>query len=173
MRMLRLMEEVMPGRGHEPDIYTYNTVLDALARVGDVRTAGEKLVEMTNAGIRPDAFTVQHLADGLLNVGDVPGAVTLVQDMFNQHGVLPHPTTHLKVIEFALGNDLPYEAKRHVYFLQQIWKMGGDDENDNDDDGRGALEGMRRTKSHRALSKGALKELFRYFGEELDEEDFF
>ena len=119
-RMLHVMNEIMPSAGLRPDAFTYGTALAALARVGDVRTSRDLLTEMTNRGVDPDPRIVRHLVDGLLNVGDVPGAVTVVQDVFNQHGVPPPYDVHLKVLEFALGLDLPFEARRHLYFLMQL-----------------------------------------------------
>ena len=167
-RAMQICEETMPNNGFEPDIYTYNTILNALARVGDVPTMREYMTKLTNAGIKPHQFTVDFLVSGHLNSGDVGGAVSIVQDMFNQHSVLPPYTTHLKIIEFALANDLVYEAKRHVYFLQQLWKWKP---NDSVDPKLQKL--MYLTKRNPSLKKKSLKKLFRYFGEELTDEDFF
>lgn len=111
---------------------------------------------------------VQALVDGYLNAGDVSGAVSLVQDMFNQHKVLPPYTTHLKIIEFALGSNLIYEAKREVYFIQQLWKW-----NPKPNDPQQFKSLMYATQRNPKLSKKSLKNLFSYFGEELRDEDFF
>ena len=167
-RAMQICEETMPNNGFEPDIYTYNTILGALARVGDVPTMREYMTKLTNAGIKPHQFTVDFLVSGHLNSGDVGGAVSIVQDMFNQHSVLPPYTTHLKIIEFALANDLVYEAKRHVYFLQQLWKWKPNDSVDPK-----VQKLMYLTKRNPSLNKKSLKKLFRYFGEELTDEDFF
>ena len=167
-RAMQIVDETMPNNGHEPDVYTYNTILGALARVGDVQTMREQMTKMTNAGITPHSFTVDFLVSGHLNSGDIGGAVTIVQDMFNQHSVLPPYTTHLNIIEFALANDLVHEAKRHVYFLQQLWKWRPNDSVDPE-----FRKLMHLTKNNPKLSKKALKKLFRYFGEELTENDFF
>jgi hypothetical protein len=126
------------------------------------------MVKMTNAGITPHQFTVDFLVSGHLNSGDIGGAVSIVQDMFNQHSVLPPYTTHLKIIEFALANNLVYEAKRHVYFIQQLWKWKPNDSVDQN-----FRDAMYLTTSHPNLTKKALKKLFRYFGEELTDDDFF
>ena len=113
-------------------------------------------------------FIEQALVDGYLNSGDISGAVTLVQDMFNQHHILPPYTAHLKIIEFALGNDLVYEAKRQVYFIQQLWKYSPRE---------GDSEEFRKvvflTQKNHKLSETSLKQLFAYFGEELSDEEFF
>ena len=110
----------------------------------------------------------QSLVDGHLNAGDVSGAVTVTQDVFNQHKLLPPYTTHLKIIEFALGIGLSYEAKRQVYFIQQLWKWQPSSEDD-----KGLRRFMYLTQKNPKLSKKSLQGLFTYFGEELKEEDFF
>ena len=121
-RALKILNETMPQKGIEPDSFSYNTILSGLARVGDIPSLKELLVTMTNKRVPIDKYTVQAIVDGLLNVGDISGASTTVQDIFNQHDTLPPYTTHLKIIEFALSSGHVYEAKRHVYFIQQLWK---------------------------------------------------
>ena len=106
--------------------------------------------------------------DGYLNVGDIGGAVTIVQDIFNQHNILPPYTSHLKIIEFALANDQVYEAKRHVYFIQQLYKW-----EPKTNDSQRLITFINMTKKNPKLSKEALKKLFAYFGEELLEDGFF
>lgn len=167
-RALNILDKTMPQKGIEPDIYSYNTILAGLARVGDIPTLKEYLVRMTNKRIPIDKYTVQAIADGLLNVGDISGASTMVQDIFNQHNTLPPYTTHLKIIEFALSNGLIFEAKRHVYFIQQLWKW-----QPSPHDEKRFRDLMNATKHNPKLSKEALQKLFGYFSEELQDEDFF
>ena len=123
--------------------------------------------QMILKGIPPSKETVEAIVDGLLNLGDVGSAITLVQDCFNQHSILPPYTTHLKILEFALGRSLVYEAKRHVYFIQQIWKW---ERNDYHSEEFSKL--MTLVQKNPKLSKEALIKLFAYFGETLDESDF-
>lgn len=166
---MEVINDTMPKHGIEPDVFSYNTLLSGLGRVGDTEVMREFFTTMTNKQISVDKFTIEALVDGLLNAGDIGGAITLVQDVFNQHHVLPPYTSHLQIIEFALGNDLVYEAKRHVYFLQQLWNWK-------------PVENERYTNHFRRvmyflqinpkLSKEALTQLFAYFGEGLTEQDF-
>ncbi|KAL7437077.1 hypothetical protein ACHAXM_007138 [Skeletonema potamos] len=167
-RALKILNETMPQKGIEPDTYSYNTILAALARLGDTRYLQEYLIGMTNKGVRIDKYTAQAMVDGFLNVGDIQGATSLVQDIFNQHDTLPPYTSHLKIIEFALANGLIFEAKRHVYFIQQLWKWQPSKHHDER-----FCQLMEETKRNPKLSKKALLQLFRYFGEELSEQDFF
>jgi len=117
---------------------------------------------MTNRSIPLDKYTVQALVDGSLNLADVADAITLVQDIFNQHSVLPPYTTHLKIFEFALANDIFFEAKRHLFFIQHLWKLD-------------IKEGNRElllTQKNPKIGKEALVKLFHYYSKDLTDDDF-
>jgi len=164
-RAFSILHETMPRYGIQPDTHTYNTILSALARVGDKTTMMEYLVEMTNKGIPLNSYTVQAMVDGMCNVGDIAGAVTFVQDAFNQHRVVPPYTTHLKLLEFALANELLHEANRHVYFLRQMrnWEPSPYDT-------PAFCRTMELTQKNPKLSERALTKLFAFFGERLQED---
>jgi pentatricopeptide repeat protein len=157
----------MPANGIEPDVVVYNTLLNGLSRVGDAPTMKAYFNRMLVKDISPTKETVEAVVDGLLNLGDVGSAITVVQDCFNQHNALPPYTTHLKILEFALGRSLIYEAKRHVYFIQQLWKWER-----NDYHSEKFYKLMSLTQKNPKLSREALQKLFAYFGETLDETDF-
>jgi len=167
-RALKILNETMPQKGIKPDSFSYNTILAGLARVGDIASLKEYLISMTNRRVPVDKYTSQAMADGFLNVGDISGASSMVQDIFNQHDTLPPYTTHLKIIEFALSNGLVFEAKRHVYFIQQLWKWQPSPHHDEV-----FIKMVDTTKRNPKLSKKALQKLFRYFHEDLPDEDFF
>lgn len=155
------------SRSCAPNTVSYNLVLAGLARVGDVVTVQEYYGKMIHAGLEPDAFTVRAVVDGLLNLGDAPAAVTVVQDFFNQHSVLPPYTTHVKILEFCLARDMIFEAKRYLYFLQQLWHW-----QPNEYHSESFIKLMRATQRNTQLQRPALEQLFRYFGEPLDDSDF-
>jgi len=138
-----------------------------LARVGDVVSSQDYYQKLLNSGLQPDAFTVRAIVDGLLNLGDAPAAITVVQDFFNQHSILPPYTTHLKVIEVCLARGMVHEAKRHVYFLQQLWHW---EPNEYHTDS--FIKLMRATQRNTQLQQPALRKLFSYFGETLNDSDF-
>eukprot|EP00980_Cylindrotheca_fusiformis_P004611 scaffold982_cov139-Cylindrotheca_fusiformis.AAC.24 len=166
-RAMHILDEVMPANGVDPDVVAYNSLLNGLARVGDTPTMNEYFTKMLANNLSPTKETVKAIVDGLLNLGDVGSAITVVQDCFNQHNTLPPYTTHLKILEFALGRGLTYEAKRHVYFIQQLWMW---DRNDYHSDEFARL--MDLTQRNPKLSKEALQQLFAYFGEKLEDSDF-
>lgn len=167
-RAMHILDEIMPANDIEPDVIAYNTLLQGLSRVGDVPTMQQYYNQMISKDIQPTKETIGAIVDGLLNLGDVAAAITVVQDSFNQHSVLPPYTTHLKILEFALGSSLVYEAKRHVYFIQQLWKWQPNEY--HSDEFRKLME---LTKRNPKLSREALEKLFAYFGEKLDDKDFF
>jgi hypothetical protein len=151
-----------------PNHTSYNLILFGLARVGDVVTAQEYYWHMIRAGLTPNANTVQAIVDGLLNVGDSPAAVTVVQDFFNQHCVLPPYTTLCKILEFCLSLGMVYEAKRFVYFIQQLWHWEPVEGYHTPE----VVAFMRATQSNTQLQKPALQKMFAYFGEKLEDNDF-
>ena len=167
-RAMHILDEVMPSNYVEPDVVAFNTLLSGLARVGDVPTIREYFSKMVAMGISPSPETIQSYVEGLLNLGDISAAITVVQDCFNQHSVLPPYTIHLKILEFALARGLVYEAKRHVFFIQQLWKWERNDYHSEE-----FSKIVELTKRNPKLSKEALERLFAYFGESLEQSDFF
>lgn len=167
-RAMHILDEIMPSSGIEPDVVAYNTLLYGLANVGDAPTIKEYFNKMNAKNIQPTAETVDAIVRGLLNLGDVATAITVVQDCFNQFSVLPPYTTHLKILEVALGRGLVYEAKRHVFVIQQLWKW-----EPNEYHSEQFCRLMRLTQKNPKLSKEALKKMFGYFGETLDDSTFF
>ena len=166
-RAMFILDNIMPANDIEPDVTTYSTLLGGLSRVADVTTMRQYFDQMITKGIQPNDRTVKAITDGLLNLGDISAAVTVVQDMFNQYSILPPYTTHLKIIEYALGLGLVYEAKRYVYFIQQLYQWKRNDYHSDD-----FARTVRVHQNHPKLSKDALKKLFAYFGERLEDDDF-
>jgi beta-galactosidase/beta-glucuronidase len=60
-----------------------------------------------------------------------------------------------------------YEAKRYVYFLQQLWHWKPNAYQSDE-----FCKLMKATQANPQLQKEALQQLFAYFGEELTERDF-
>mmetsp|Transcript_11664 Transcript_11664/g.28312 ORF Transcript_11664/g.28312 Transcript_11664/m.28312 type:complete len:626 (+) Transcript_11664:62-1939(+) len=167
-RAMHVLDTIMPAAGISPNQRSFNSILLGLAAVGDVVTAQEIYLKMHNFGLEPDETTVHAIVDGLLNAGDSHGSITVVQDFFNQHSVLPPLWMHYKILELCLGQGLAYEAKRYVYFIQQLWKWEPNQYHDPK-----FVETMRAVQKSPGLQKEALQKLFAYFGEELKDSDFF
>ncbi len=168
-RALSVLRETMPRQGVTPDIVSYNTLLLGLARVGDVTTMMELWVEVQSSRhLEVSPYTVKYMVEGMLNRGDVSGATSFVQAAFNQHVVLPPYPIHLKILEMALGLDLVYEARRYVQFIQQIRKWRPNKYHTFNQIGQ-----VRAHQRQRPLSKSALQRLFRYFGHDLPNSEFY
>lgn len=167
-RAMHIIDEVMPANKIEPDIIAYNTLLIGLSKVGDVPTMKEYIRQLLSNGLNPTKETIEASIDSLLNLGDVGSAITLCQDYFNQYSVLPPYTTHLKILEMTLGRGLVFEAKRHVSFIQQLWKW-----EQNKYHSEEFSKMLYLTQNNPNLSKEALQRMFAYFGYTLDESDFF
>ena len=123
---------------------------------------------MNQRNVPLSRHVVRAMVDGYLNTSDVAGSITFVQDVFNQYSILPPYNTHLKILEMALASSNPYEATRHVYFLQQLWRF-----QPNDYHSGSLRRQVRLTVEHPSLSKEALQHMFQYFGYRLEEKDFF
>lgn len=167
-RAMHILDEVMPSKGIEPDVIAYNTLLYGLARTGDAPTMKEYFNKMNSKNIQPTKETVDAIVTGLLNLGDVTTAITVVQDCFNQYCVLPPYTTHLKILETSLGRGLVYEARRHVFVIEQLMKWQS-----NEYHSKEFCRMMELTQKNPKLSKRALQDLFSYFGEKLEDTDFY
>lgn len=123
---------------------------------------------MNNKSVPISKYTIEAMVDGMLNMGDIAGAITFVQDVLTQHSRLPPYTSHLKIIEYALASDLPYEAKRHVYLLQQVWRWEPNEYHDP-----ASVKEMELIQKNPKLSKISIQKLFAFFGERLEDSDFF
>ena len=162
-----ILQKAIPQAGLEPDTRSYLRILQALARLGDITTMKKLFTEMNQKDVPLNRHVVEAMVSGYLNAADIAGSITFVQDVFNQYSFLPPYNTHLNILEMALASKNPYEAKRHVYFLQQLWKF-----QPNDYHGESIKKQVRLTVQHPMLTKMALQELFQYFGYELNETDF-
>jgi hypothetical protein len=71
-------------------------------------------------------------------------------------------------MEHCLARDMVFEAKRCVYFVQQLWKWTPTPYHSPE-----MAAFMDRIQSHPQLQRSALEGLFAYFGYRLDDSDFF
>jgi pentatricopeptide repeat protein len=175
-RAMHILDHTIPNAPSEdpttrlqPNRISYNHVLNGLARVGDVVMAQKYYQKMLSVhGIEPDQFTVRAVVDGLLNLADAPAAITVVQDFFNQHNVIPPISTHCKILEVCLATGMVHEAKRYVYFIQQLWHWQPIPEYHSTT----FIQTMTATQAHPQLQRDALCRLFSYYGERLVDADF-
>jgi hypothetical protein len=166
-RAMEILKTELPQAGLEANTLSYLRILEGLVRVGDIATMQVFFTEMNQRNVPLNRQVVATMVDGYLNTADVAGSITFVQDVFNQHSILPPYNTHLKILELALCSGNFYEAKRHIYFIQQLWKFQPNDYHE-----ASLKKQVQLTVQHPKLKKKALRQMFRYFGYELEETDF-
>ena len=166
-RAMKIMDETMPAKGITPGAYSYTVLLDGLAKVGDVSTMRDYFRQVQNKDLVTRS-NVRVMVDGMINAGDVAGAITFLQDMYNQYQVIVNHYCHLKVLEVALASDLVWEAERYVTIMDQIRLHDVNFALDEPDFCR-AVEIFQKDPR---TSRESLRKLFAYFGETLDERNF-
>jgi pentatricopeptide repeat protein len=166
-RAIQVLEETMPSKGIEPDAYSYTLLLDGLAKVGDVSSMRDYFRHVQNKDLVTRS-NVRAMVDGMINAGDVAGAVTFLQDMYNQYQVVVKHNVHLKVLEVALASDLVWEAERYVTVMEQIRSHEVNFAWDEPDFCR-MLETFQKDPR---TSRESIRKVFAYFGETLDERNF-
>jgi len=75
--------DVMQARGISGNTITYNTMLNALVRCGDLRRLPQLLEDMRSASppVEPDMITYSTIMKGYCSSGDLNKALELLQDM--------------------------------------------------------------------------------------------
>ena len=166
-RAMKVIDEIMPAKSITPDAYSYTLLLDGLAKVGDVSTMKDYFRQVQNKDLVTRS-NVRVMVDGMINAGDVAGAITFLQDMYNQYQIIVNHYCHLKVLEVALASDLIWEAERYVTIMDQIRSHDVNFALDEPDFCR-AVEIFQKDPR---TSRESLRKLFAYFGETLDERNF-
>jgi hypothetical protein len=166
-RAMQVLEETMPSKGIVPDAYSYTLLLDGLAKVGDLSSMRDYFWHVQNKDLVRRS-NVRAMVDGMINAGDVAGAVTFLQDMYNQHQIIVKHNVHLKVLEVALASDLVWEAERYVTVMEQIRSHEVNFAWDEPDFCR-MLETFQKDPR---TSRESIRKVFAYYGETLDERNF-
>ena len=96
--------KTMIGYGALPNIFTYNSVLDALCKEGKTTEALNLVDEMFRRGEKPDVVTYNSLIKGLCRTRQWKEATRLFDEMVC-HGILPNFIT-LKILSGALCNEV-------------------------------------------------------------------
>ena len=166
-RAIQIVDDTMPSKGIEPNAYSYTLLLDGLAKVGDVVTMKEYFRQVENKGLVTRS-NVRAMVDGMINAGDVAGAITFLQDMYNQYQVIVNHYCHLKVLEVALASDLLWEAERYVTILEQMRLHEVNFALDEPE----FCKAMEIFQKDPKTSRESIRKMFAYFGETLDERNF-
>ncbi|GFQ05680.1 pentatricopeptide repeat-containing protein at1g62680 mitochondrial [Phtheirospermum japonicum] len=83
-----LMFREIPRRGLQPNIVTYNTILQGLFRGGRCSEALEIFDELQAVGLKPDFYTYCNMLDGLCRNGQVERALLLLDELEHKERAL-------------------------------------------------------------------------------------
>jgi len=83
--------------GLEPDVISYNTLVNAYSRAGDVDGAALRVQEMLNKGLKPDQWTYNILLNMCGGRGDIAGAENIF-DMIVHSGHEPDSYSYQALI---------------------------------------------------------------------------
>ncbi|KAI5851055.1 hypothetical protein BZA05DRAFT_399615 [Tricharina praecox] len=90
-------ERISDMYGLKPDIISYNTLINAYSRAGDVDGAALRVQEMLDKGIKPDRWTYNILLNMCGSRGDIAGAENIF-DMIVQSGYEPDSYSYQALI---------------------------------------------------------------------------
>jgi pentatricopeptide repeat protein len=85
------------GRGREPDVVTWTTLVDGWMKKGDMASAQQVVERMGAAGVKPDVVTWNSLVGGFVKKGDMASAQQVVERM-GAAGVEPDVVTYNTLI---------------------------------------------------------------------------
>ena len=74
----------MISKGHEPNVVTYNTLIDGLCKEGKIDKAVDILHDMISKGHEPNVVTYNILINGLCKKGEIDKAVDILHDMISK-----------------------------------------------------------------------------------------
>lgn len=98
-------------KNFQPNVLTYNLIIKALCKLGQIDRAVETFREMPLKNCNPDVFTYSTLMNGLCKERRIDEAVFLLDEM-QAEGCLPNPVTFNVLIDALCKNgDLSRAAK--------------------------------------------------------------
>ena len=71
----------MPKQGLNPDVVTYNTLMNELCKMGNVKEAIKLFQQMKGSNVVPNVITYSTLMDGLSKEGMIQEANCLLLDL--------------------------------------------------------------------------------------------
>lgn len=120
-RLLRQLErQAEAGDGLDPDVISYNSIVHACAREGDIPSAEQWFARMKVKGVEPNVITYNILMDACAKRDDPEGAEAWLESMI-QNGVDPNEVSYATVIHArAKGGEL----KAAEAWLQRMLEAG-------------------------------------------------
>ncbi|MCH99054.1 pentatricopeptide repeat-containing protein, partial [Trifolium medium] len=116
----------MAEKGCDPNIITYNIIIESLCKSKKVNEAVDLLEEMKSKGLTPDVVSFGTLITGFCKIGNLDGAYRLFSGMEKQYDVC-HTTATYNIIVGAFSEQL--NMKMAISLFSEMKKNGCDPDN--------------------------------------------
>ncbi|KAK1402352.1 putative pentatricopeptide repeat-containing protein, mitochondrial [Heracleum sosnowskyi] len=124
--MAFMLFKYMEKKGCKPNVVTYSTIIDSLAKDSFVDDALGLLAEMGEKGIHPNVITYSSLIQGLCNLNRWQDIMQLLKDMDNRK-ISPNVHTYNILVD-AHGRDgkiMLENGKFEAYFKYVLDGISG------------------------------------------------
>jgi pentatricopeptide repeat protein len=101
------------------DVVSYNTLLKAHLRTGNLNKARALLKEMTDAGVQSNQVTYNEMLNALVSTRDRKGMWALVEDMSAQ-GMRPNSVTCSIILKSLAGHSAAADIRRAMELLDDM-----------------------------------------------------
>jgi len=98
------------------DVVSYNTLLKAYLRNGQIAKARTMLSEMSSCGIPANQVTYNEMLNSLVGVKDRKGMWALIEDM-NAQGMSPNSVTCSIILKSLAGHSAPTDIRRAMQLI--------------------------------------------------------
>jgi pentatricopeptide repeat protein len=117
-RVLAVFDEMI-ARGIEPALTTFNAVLDACARSGQMQWAHKLLEDMHKRGLEANLITYSTLMKGFCQAGDMPAALKTFEKLKKSHKFQADEIVYNTMIDGCVTHRLPLEGEKLFADMQQ------------------------------------------------------
>ncbi|CAI9105592.1 OLC1v1004544C4 [Oldenlandia corymbosa var. corymbosa] len=119
-KALNILKEMVEKRGLEPNVMTYNIMLNGFFRAGQIKEAWKFFLQMKRRKCEIDVVTYTTMVHGFGVAGDVEKSQALFDEMV-QNGVLPSVATYNALIQVLCKKD---NVENALSALDQMMRKG-------------------------------------------------
>lgn len=139
----RALLQEMQASSPKPDIITFNTFLRYYARNGQLKTLGDMLQMLGEAGLVGDVFTFSTILSALLKVRD--DAAQIVLGIMEKQGVKPNAVTLTAIIDHQMKAQSEPALRTALTLLEKMERSQEGDARPNDITYTSILSGIHRS----------------------------